>query len=81
MHDGRKIRGRLLLDGSVFNRLTSEKGWDTDVKRSKAIGVSTVTLYRLREGKNSPSGDLVFDLPDLLGVPPKVLFYREEQKA
>jgi hypothetical protein len=79
MPDGKQLEGRLLLDGSVFKRLTSRKGWDTDQKRAEAIGKSSITVYRLCAGKCSPSADLVFDLPRLLGVDPEVLFYREEQ--
>lgn len=81
MNPGRKNKGRLLLDNSIFTRLTSKKGWDTDVKRADAIGTTSTTIYRLRTGRNSPSADLVFDLPQLLDVDPKVLFYREESQS
>jgi DNA-binding XRE family transcriptional regulator len=81
MPDGKQIQGRVLLDGSTFDRLTSERGWDTDAKRAKVIGISTVTIYRLRKGHNSPSGELVFSLPELLGVRPEVLFYREGSES
>lgn len=77
MNDGRKNKGRLLLDPNIFTRLTSEEGWTTDVERANAIGTTTTTIYRLRTGRSSPSADLVFDLPQLLNVDPKVLFYRE----
>ncbi|WP_026931170.1 helix-turn-helix domain-containing protein [Glycomyces tenuis] len=61
--------------------MTSEKGWDTDVKRAEAIGTTPTTIYRLRTGRSSPSADLVFDLPQLLDVDPKVLFYRQGVRA
>jgi DNA-binding XRE family transcriptional regulator len=72
-------KGRILLDDEVFVRLTSEKGWDTDVKRAEAIGVTPTTVYRLRKGLNSPSSQLMYELPELLGVRTRVLFYREKK--
>lgn len=78
MPDGEQNKGRILLDDHIFVRMTTGKGWDTDRKRATAIGITPTTVYRLRTGKSSPSAELIYELPDLLGVPTKVLFYREE---
>jgi transcriptional regulator with XRE-family HTH domain len=74
-----ETQGRILLDEGLFVRLTCEKGWDTDVKRADAIGTTPTTVYRLRKGVNSPSAELIYELPKLLDVDVRILFYREKK--
>jgi DNA-binding XRE family transcriptional regulator len=74
-----KAKGRILLDEEMFVQLTNEIGLDTDVKRAEAMGVTATTVYRLRKGLNSPSTELMYELPELLGVRTRVLFYREKK--
>lgn len=78
MNESKQRAERVLLDWPVFVGLTSRRGWKTDAKRAQAIGVDPSMLSRLKSGKCQPSPSLIYNLPDLLGVPTKALFYLEE---
>jgi hypothetical protein len=87
MTDGRKTpsvvaspsKAKIWLDMHVFDRLTTERGWDTDVERARGLGIDPSILSRLRSRQISLGADLVYRLPILLDVDPKILFIREEQ--
>lgn len=72
-------QGQLRLDWPVFIGLTTRRGWTTDAKRAEGIGIKPSQLSRLKNKKCEPSAGLMYDLPDLLGVPMKVLFYRQKE--
>lgn len=72
-------KAKIWLDTHVFDRLTTEKGWATDAERAHALNIDQSILSRLRRRQISAGADLVYRLPDLLGVDPKILFIREGQ--
>ena len=42
-----------------FDRLTALRGWDTDAKRAREIGISQATLSNLRAGRTQPGRKVI----------------------
>lgn len=75
----RRGTARTVVDWEVFDRLTSQRGWTTDYKRARALGIEQSTLTKLRTGENG-AGARVIDacLREFGGVAYDMIFKREQ---
>lgn len=72
-----RLRGRLVLNQSEFNRACTDRGWITNRQRANALGVDHSVLSRLVRHECSPSLDVLDVLAHALAIPHGALIYRE----
>jgi hypothetical protein len=70
--------GGVRLDLAEFDRLTTLRGWDTDRKRVRALGISNATMSRIRTGRDRPGARFIHLSLAALDVPYNVLFFMDE---
>jgi transcriptional regulator with XRE-family HTH domain len=64
-----------------FDRLTTARGWDSDAKRSAAMGFAQSTLSRVRTGEYEPSARFIHKVLTTLKAPYDALFEARDESA
>lgn len=71
---GIRATDRIRLRADVFDQRSGQLGASTEVERAQLCGVDRTTLYRIRNGKTTPSLELAMDMAARLGVTVEELF-------
>jgi transcriptional regulator with XRE-family HTH domain len=69
---------RVVVDKQRLSLEMTKRGWKSNAKAAKALGISESTLWKLRSGMIEPSAMTIELLVSGLDVPYPALFHREE---
>lgn len=58
----------------AFDDITASRGWDTDAKRCRELGLSPTTMSLLRSGGQNVGGRVIHRIMSRLDVPYLTLF-------
>lgn len=78
-HRPYRLSYRLNIDR--FEQLTDARGWTTDIKRARGIGVSHTTISRIRSGEYAPGLRFIGLATAKLDVDIDDLFVRVDEPA
>lgn len=71
---GIRATDRIRLRGNVLDERAIRFGAKTEIELAQHLGIDRTTLYRIRNGKTTPSLELAMDLAGRLGVTVEELF-------
>lgn len=73
--------GQVFLKRDAFNRIMRAHHCESDSSCARMIGVNRSTIARLRAQIGSPSGAVMFQIAEALGVDIEVLFTRNQEES
>jgi transcriptional regulator with XRE-family HTH domain len=75
-----RSRPTIVLNVPLFDQIMANLGCKTDEQCARELGVHRSTVSRMRANECTPSGEVMFQVAEALGVKVEVLFGRPKKE-